>query len=466
MSIFSRIKHWFSRDEFLTEGGYRELLLLSYPLILMAASNVIMQFADRKFLGNNSTGELAAALNSGALYFTLFCFLLVSINFSSTLIAQYFGKNDLAGCVRTAWTGFFFALMILPVFVLLLPAGYYILKHTMNSTLFPDGWQYFLGLLPSGFFACLAAPFYAFFSGRGQTQVVAITNICVCLMNILLDWIMIFGKFGVPKMNIFGAGLATSISAAIGTLIIFTAFLLVDQQQYKTRSLPPVQWDIICKLLKYGTPSGLQVISDFGSFTVMLMIIGKLGDVALAASAIALSINNLSFSPLMGLSDATSIIAGQGIGKNKLEITAGVPFRAMRIALLYMGITALVYIFGSDILIKLFQPETAGDIDFVQVSKTGKLVLLLAACWNIFDAIKYTVSGGLRGAGDTKFLMIINLICAWTLGVPGVFVMVFWIKANVLQVWGYLVLAFAVESIFLLLRLYSGKWKNIKLIQN
>ena len=82
MSIFSRIKHWFSRDEFLTEGGYRELLLLSYPLILMAASNVIMQFADRKFLGNNSTGELAAALNSGALYFTLFCFLLVSINFS------------------------------------------------------------------------------------------------------------------------------------------------------------------------------------------------------------------------------------------------------------------------------------------------------------------------------------------------------------------------------------------------
>ena len=454
--LFSKIRHIFSKEEFFTEGGYRDLFMISYPLILMSASNVIMQFADRKFLGNNATEELAAALNSGILYFTLFCFFLVSINFTSTLIAQYYGKNDLNSCVKTTWTGFYFTLMILPFFIMLLPCGFYILKYSMSETLFPYAWQYFTGLLPSGFFSCLGVPFYAFFSGRGKTQIVAIINIGVCMMNILLDWIMIFGKFGCPKMNILGAGLATSISAGLGFLAIFIVFCCVDQKQYKTRAFKNFSWSIVRKLLGYGAPAGLQVVSDVGSFTVMLMIIGKLGDVALAASAIAFSINNLSFSPLMGISDATAIIAGQGVGKNKKDITASIPYRAMYVALLYMGITGLFYILCSDFLITMFKPADMGNMNFNEVAETGKNVLMLAACWNLLDAVRYTVSGGLRGAGDTKYLMIVNIICAWGLGVSGIFAMVFLVKANIFWVWGYLIFAIAAEAILLLYRLRSG----------
>ena len=109
-------------------------------------------------------------------------------------------------------------------------------------------------------------------------------------------------------MNIFGAGLATSISAAAGFVLIFICFMLVDQKEYKTRSRHNFRWSIVRKLIGYGTPAGLQVMSDVGSFTLMLLEIGKLGNVALCASTIAFSINNLSFTPLMGISDATAII--------------------------------------------------------------------------------------------------------------------------------------------------------------
>ena len=80
----------------------------------------------------------------------------MTTNFSSTLIAQYYGQKDYKNCVRTAWSGFGFALMTSVCFILLLPLGYFILKYRMDPELFPHGWDYFKGLLPSGFFACLA----------------------------------------------------------------------------------------------------------------------------------------------------------------------------------------------------------------------------------------------------------------------------------------------------------------------
>jgi len=278
--FFRAIASWFRREEFSGPGAYNELMKIAYPLILMSASNVVMQFADRKFLGNSSTAEMAAAMPAGVLFYTLFCFFLVSANFTSAIVAQLFGTGARRDCVRAAWSGFYFSALSGVFILTIVPTlGFLILRVSLSAELLPHAWTYFYSIIPSGIFACLAAPLFAFYSGRGKTLPVALINIGICLANILLDWIFIFGKFGIPRMGIFGAGIATSLSAMGGFIAILILFLSIDQKVYPTRSLRQFQIEYIKKLLRYGTPAGLQVVSDVGSFTLILLIVGRLGDV-------------------------------------------------------------------------------------------------------------------------------------------------------------------------------------------
>ncbi len=204
-------------------------------------------------------------------------------------------------------------------------------------------------------------------------------------------------------------------------------------------------------------------MSDVGSFTLMLLEIGKLGNVALCASTIAFSINNLSFTPLMGISDATAIMTGQFIGKDRKDITEKIPYRSMRVALVYMAITGMVYIFFPTFLIDMFKPNETGNINFQEVAATGRIVLFLAAFWNLFDAMKYTTAGALRGTGDTRVLMYTNLFCAWVIGLSGMVIMVRVVGAGVAYVWGYMIFAIVAETTILIWRFQSGKWKSIDL---
>lgn len=460
------ITRWFSREEFTGPGAYNELMRIAYPLILMSASNVVMQFADRKFLGNSSTAEMAAAMPSGILFYTLFCFFLVSANFTSAIVAQLFGTGARRDCVRAAWSGFYFSLFSSGFIAIVVPfLGYLILKLSLSATLFPHAWTYFYTIVPSGIFACLSAPLFAFYSGRGKTFPVALINIGICLANIILDWVLIFGKFGLPRMGIFGAGIATSLSAMGGFLAILTLYLSIDQKVYPTRSLRRFQFEYIRKLLRYGTPAGLQVLSDVGSFTLILLIVGRLGEVALAATTIAFSINNLSFLPLLGISDGTAIICGQYIGRKMKKIASRVPFRAWRLAFVYMLLTGIFYVTSPDYIISVFKPDNPdGSIDFAEVAEQGRLVLLLAAFWNLCDTMKFVFGGGLRGAGDTRAILLINTFCAWVLAVPGICLMVFVLQPSILTVWGYMVFVTATEGLLTLWRYRTGKWRSIRMV--
>ncbi len=465
------ISNWFSREEFTTRGGYNELARVAYPLILMSASNVVMQFADRKFLGNSSTDEMAAALPSGVLYFTLFCFFMVTANFTSAIVAQLHGSNNRHDCVRAAWSGFYFSILSSAIIMTLVPLlGYWILMNSGNDPVIADyGWTYFKSLIPSGVFACLAAPFFAFYSGRGKTLPVAVINIGICLLNVLFDWLLIFGHWGFPKWGIFGAGLATSISAGIGFFAAMTMFLCVNQRVYPTRRLRALHSEFIVKLLKFGTPAGLQVLSDLGSFTLILLIVGRLGNEPLAAMTIAFSINNLSFMPLLGVSDATAILCGQFIGRKQKKLASLIPYRSWRLVLIYALCTGIIYVVMPGALTELFRPDdatAASATDFARVAELSAIVLMMAAAWNLADTVKFVFGGALRGAGDTRAVLIINSCCAWLLALPGIAVIVFWIKPHVAWVWAYLIFVTATEGLLILWRYRSGKWRKIHLVRS
>ncbi|MCK4981720.1 MAG: polysaccharide biosynthesis C-terminal domain-containing protein, partial [Victivallaceae bacterium] len=223
---------FFNKEQFVEPGGYGQILKVAYPLIILSASHTIMQFVDRQFLAFNSTEDVAAALPGGILYFTMFCFFMVTINFTSALVAQFFGTKDMISCVRACWTGFYFALLAGCFIVLAVPPlGTFIIQHGGHS---PDivakEVEYFLALAPSGAFMCMGAAFFAFFSGRGKTAYVATVNTIACALNILLDYLLIFGHWGFPELGIYGAGIATSLASVFSFICIVIVFLSRNQK--------------------------------------------------------------------------------------------------------------------------------------------------------------------------------------------------------------------------------------------
>ncbi len=463
--MFKYLRLFFRPLEFTGRGGYFELCKLAYPLIIMGASNTVMQFVDRAFLARLSTEDVAAAMPAGILYFSMFCLFLCAAGFTSTIVAQYHGSGNRQMVLTTVWSGAYFALAasFIIVFVMPLLGRFLISLGGHSPELMMRELEYFDAMIPSGAFACLAAPFYSFYSGRGVTMVVAVVNIIACLLNIALDYAFIFGCGPIPAMGIYGAGIATSICAMCGFLMIFIYFLLHDQKDFPTRRQRLPSWECVVRLVRYGLPTGIQVTFDVGAFALVTFVIGRLGSVQLAAHVIALSINNMFFIPLLGLSDATSILAGQYIGRAKHAIAQRLAYRSWRIAILYMCLGGFVYLVFPRILAGMFAPDDA-SADFGTVVELARWLLAIAFLFNMTDTLKFIFSAALRGAGDTRPIMFICLGCAYLVMIPGVLVIVH-CGGNVIWVWAHLICSATLEGLLVVWRFRSGKWRHIRMIQ-
>jgi MATE family multidrug resistance protein len=426
-----------------------------------------MQFTNRIFLSINSTEDVAAALPAGILYFTLFCFFMVTAGFTSVLVAQYHGAGDAVSCVRSVWSGFYFALIAMMIITFIVPPlGRLILTYGGHPPeIMAREIEYFNSLIPSGAFVCLSCPFFAFFSGRGQTKFVAIVNLIACALNILLDYGLIFGNFGLPALGIGGAGFATVIASIFSSVVVTIAFFMVNQHNYPTRLYRDFEWKYLKKIIIFGIPAGTQAVADVGGWTALTFMLGHLTPESLAATTIALAINNLSFMPLLGFSDATAIVVGQYVGKKRPRIANRGPYHAWLMVSVFMIFSGLVYLIFPISLFKLFSPrDSCGIINFNAVIITGQYILIFAAIFNFFDAAKFIYSGALRGAGDTHAVLYISLFCTWILLVPGTALLIFLMHSSVITVWAYITCCTLIEAIIVFYRFRSGNWRKISLV--
>ena len=445
-------------------GGLKEIWLIAYPLILVNASNTIMRITDRKFLSMYSTDDVAAALPAGILCFTLFAFFSLTSSFTSSIVSQYYGRDNKKKCAQVIWTSFFFALAAGVICSYIMPVIGEIIINTGNHppNIHIKEIQYFRTLMPSGGFTCIMAVFCTFFSGRGRTLVVTVVSFSMCGLNCILNYGMIFGELGFPALGITGAGLATTISQAFGAFIAFAIFYCQDQKIYPTQKMI-FNYADFRRLLAFGTPAGLQIFCDLAAFTFVIFLMGRLGSTALAVTTITMSINMLAFMPLVGMSEATSIIAARYIGKNRKDISEKQTYIALKFSLIYIFIISLVFILFPEPFFNFFSSEN--DVEnYKEIIRVGKQVLLCAAAYNFFDALYFISIGALRGAGDTKYPMRIIIIFAWTTLVPGMLFCIFILKVTIVGAWIYIALYIAVVSILIFMRFKNGAWKKIKLI--
>lgn len=299
-----------------------------------------------------------------------------------------------------------------------------------------------------------AAPFWYvtivlgnYYQGAGDTRTPMAINLVANGANIALDVVFIFGLGSVPAMGVAGAAWATVAASMIGMVMMLGRFLW----QHRFRHRPRWRWSTAWRLLKVGTPMGINYVLGVGGFAVFTALLARMGEDQLAAHQIALKIVSMSFLPGHGIGQAAGVLTGQFVGARRPEEARRAFRSALGLAVGVMGVLGGVFWIMPDTLIRLFQDDP-------RVLEIGRQLLMVAAVFQIFDAIAMTAAGALNGTGDTRFTMLASVACSWLVMVPSAWFFGVWLELGALGAWMGLTAEIVVVSVANLLRFQGGAW--------
>jgi MATE family multidrug resistance protein len=448
------------------KGSYLEVWRVALPLIISTGSFTVLHFCDRMFLSWHSSEAFRAALPAGILSFTLMCGFVALAAYANTFVAQFHGARDFHGCARATVQGAILALLAWPCMLALILPGIYILKISGHG---PEVFRleriYFTILMVGSVSQPFAAAVAGFFSGRGKTVVVMACNVVGNAVNIALNYALIFGHWGLPELGIVGAGLATVLASWVAPLLMVALFFAPrNHRRFGTRRSLHFDGPLLRRMVRFGGPSGLHLFLDIASFTVFVMLVGRLGAVQHIASNVALSINLIAFMPMIGLGLAASILTGRYQGARDSFTAGRTGWRTLHLGLVYTLVIAVTFLTSPRFYFMLFAGHSGAGINSPEVFQATRVLLMILAAWGMLDAVNLIIAGALKGAGDTRFVMGYQTALAWGVFVPGELLLVLVFGRGIFAAWSWCAVYIALLSVGLLLRFHSGRWKSIDLL--
>ena len=449
------------------QGGYREFLGIALPLILSTASWSIQHFTDRVFLTWHSTEALSAALPAGMANFTFISLFMGTAQYVNTFVAQYIGARRPERVGPAIWQGVYLAL--LSGLIALIPAALAapLFKQIGHDAAIRAAETEYFRILCYGTGPQVASTaFSCFFSGRGQTWIVLAVNLVAITCNIVLDYGLIFGHWGLPEMGIAGAAWATTIGLVVSAL----AFALIfSRRHYREKYATLRGWKpdlkLFSRLLRFGGPNGINFMLEIMAFTFFLLIVGRLGSTPLAATNLAFNINSLAFMPLIGCGIAVSTMVGQRLGRDLPAAAEYCTWTGLHLAALYMGTMTLGYLVVPELFLSPFGFR-AGDADFAEAHQIAVSLLRVVAIYCIFDAAYIIFTAALKGAGDTRFVMWVSVALAWTIMVIPSLVTLKYFAGNLYLLWSFICAYICIGGITFYFRFRSGRWKSMRVIED
>jgi MATE family multidrug resistance protein len=317
-------------------------------------------------------------------------------------------------------------------------------------------------LLAGGVFLPLSSAISSFFSGRGLTRVIMFCALLGTAVNLVLNRLLIFGIGPFPEMGVAGAALASVISGFISPVIMLSLYFSKKTVRlFDTRRLFYFDAPLFRRLLRFGIPAGIHLALDIGAFSLFVMLIGRLGETALIAANIALSVNLIAFMPSIGIGQAAGTLVGQHMGRRDFDGAYTAGWRAVHIGWIYTVCVALTFVLMPEIYIRLF---ARGAVSFDEVFPLARTLLTFAACWGLMDATNLILSGALRGAGDTHFVMWYETSLAWLFFAAGELLIVLVLKQGVLMAWGWALIYICLLAGGMIARFRTKRWQLIELI--
>jgi len=445
---------------------WKSILSVAWPLIVANSFWNLQMTIDRLFLAEFSTEAMGAAVAVMGTFWTPMALLQQTAAYVTTFVAQYFGakQNNMIG--PAVWQSFYISVIGGLIFLLLIPlasAIFAVMGHSASMQLLER--DYFVAMCFSALPTAIVAAASGYFTGLGRTQVIMQINGVGLVANAVLDYFMILGKGGFPRMGIYGAGLATAIGTAIaaayGVWLVFR-----DKERHEYNLISDWKWnsDLMKRFVRFGLPAGMQWALEGLAFSVFLIFIGRMvdGDAALAASSIVVSVMMLSILPAMGVAQATSVLVGQYLGDKKPDEAEASVWAGWQVTIIYILAVGATFVLAPGFYLSWFKNENNAAL-WASVSVMVPYLLMYVATFTTTDSINFVFTFALKGAGDTKFVTAVALILPWPLMVLPTFLLkdqpgaVYW-------AWGAATIYGMIQAAIFWRRFVGCKWKSMSVI--
>jgi MATE family multidrug resistance protein len=331
-----------------------------------------------------------------------------------TLVSQAYGARRLDECHRWLFHGVALALLLtLPLMLTIYGVSRALGTFGLHPAVQPLVMSYLirldLGLLP----LLLYASFRRYLQGMSVVHPVMFALISANIVNAFFNWILIYGKLGLPALGTDGSALATTLARVYMAAVLFVAIIWTD---YKRRSglwhvSRHIEWARLRRLFAIGAPAAGTVTLEVGVFGAATALAGKLEPVALAAHQIALNLAALTFMVPLGVQSSGAVLVGQAIGRRDPHGASRAGWLALGVIAAFMVIVGTIFFTIPARLIGLFTTDT-------RVIAIGVSLLSVAAVFQLFDGVQGVATGVLRGVGNTRTPMWSNFIGHWVFGLP------------------------------------------------
>ena len=432
---------------------FRALLKLGWPLIVAQLAQISLITTDTIMLGWLGPKYLAAAALANALFIAVQLFGMGVVGAVAPMVAQALGANDPQSVRRTVrqgvWVALLCALVLFPVIWNLAPI-YLALGEDPELTAMAGTFVHYAGWLI--FPAFMIIVFRSLLSAHGYTRAIFLITVAGVVVNAVLDYALIFGNWGFPRLELAGAGIATTIVSFI-MLAVMVAYTLTHRRFRPYRIFHHffrADWPRFWGLLHIGIPIGLMALAEVLLFTSASLLQGWISQDAVAAHAIALQLSSITFMVPLGLSQAATVRVGLALGAGNRDGIRKAGWAAMILTLAFMASTAVLFLAAPHTLVHLFlNPDIPGNTAAVSLAVS---YLLVAGFFQLFDGGQVTMGAVLRGMSDTTSPLIIAFIGYWVVGFPIAYIFAFPLGLGGVGIWYGLAAGLAAVALVLTLR--------------
>ena len=442
-----------------SQGSLRELIAVSFPLMLTSFSVLFMVFCDRWMLAHYSVEAHNAAVGAATTGWTFIFGGMVVANISEVFVAQYNGACAFKRLGEPVWQMIWFSVMTLFFFVPLSIWGvHFIYGDSVNSVLERE---YFHYMVLFGPFYCLNSALSGFFIGQGKLKLITILVVIANLFNITFDWILIFGLKGwIEPMGVKGAAIATSLAMIFQCGVLGGIFL----NKSNRLNFGTGAWEFLFKpfmeCLKIGMPLAIFMVAELLAFAVYYAMMKDMGLVYITIAGICQSMLILFLFFSDGLNKAIAILVGNLIGSKGLENVPKLMQAGLKLNFLFLVILISTFTFCMPLIIDQFLPHA--DPLFVSgIRGSLEMCLILISFYLFFEGIRMQFAGVLMAAGDTRFLLITGSLSVWVLMVIPIYLFVVIGNASIETAVVIEVVYSAIAGLLYFYRTKQGKWQTL-----
>lgn len=440
-------------------------LSLALPVVLGLLGHTLVQLIDNIMVGQLGATELAAVSLGNSFFFIGMS---LGIGFSTAITPLVAESDSLKKNSRLKQI-FYHGLFLCSILGVIMSIAIYFSRFLMFDMGQPDdvvylSFPYLKWTSISLFPLILFQGFKQFSDGLSFTKPAMYATLFSNAINIVLNYFLIFGIWIFPKMGVEGAAIGTLVARVFMLLYLVFYFIKTPMfnkyfDDYKKTIL---EFNLISKIIKLGTPSALQMLFEVGFFTAAIWLSGFLGKVSQAANQIALNLSTISYMVAMGLSVTAMIRVGNQFGKLNIKELKRIAYSIFILIFLFDIIFCLIFLIFNDSLPWIYL-DSGNEIsinDTLQVIKLASTLLIISAIFQVSDGVQVVVLGSLKGIQDVNIPTAITFFSYWIIGFPISYYLGLKTSLGSIGIWIGLLAGLTVSAILLLAR-FNYKLKEL-----